>query len=91
LLQDDEDDDEDDGESTASGGSGLDFNYILSMALWCLTKEKKDELIKQRDAKVFLSQIYFWGLSTQSTSNFVNLLHTQRLHGFGVKMTRSLL
>lgn len=31
--------------------SGPDFNYILSMALWCLTKEKKDELLKQRDAK----------------------------------------
>ena len=28
-----------------------DFNYILGMALWCLTKEKKDELLKQRDNK----------------------------------------
>ena len=31
--------------------SGPDFNYILSMQLWCLTKEKKDELLKQRDGK----------------------------------------
>lgn len=30
---------------------GPDFNYILNMQLWCLTKERKDELLKQRDAK----------------------------------------
>jgi len=28
-----------------------DFNYLLGMAMWCLTKERKDELVKQRDAK----------------------------------------
>lgn len=32
-------------------GSGPDFNYLLSMPLWNLTKEKKDELLKQRDQK----------------------------------------
>lgn len=32
--------------------SGPDFNYILNMSLWSLTKEKVEELIKQRDAKV---------------------------------------
>uniref|UniRef100_A0A0B7A7H4 DNA topoisomerase 2 n=1 Tax=Arion vulgaris TaxID=1028688 RepID=A0A0B7A7H4_9EUPU len=31
--------------------SGPDFNYILGMPLWNLSKEKKDELCKQRDAK----------------------------------------
>ncbi|XP_071112129.1 DNA topoisomerase 2-alpha-like isoform X2 [Haliotis cracherodii] len=40
---------EDDEESDIS--TGPDFNYILSMPLWNLTKEKKDELCKQRDAK----------------------------------------
>ncbi|XP_078489042.1 transcription factor [Ciona intestinalis] len=30
---------------------GPDFNYILSMPLWSLSKERKDELLKQRDAK----------------------------------------
>lgn len=31
--------------------SGPDYNYILGMPLWNLTKEKKDELVKQRDLK----------------------------------------
>ena len=31
--------------------SGPDYNYLLNMMLWYLTKEKKDELLKQRDAK----------------------------------------
>ncbi|XP_031604241.1 DNA topoisomerase 2-beta isoform X2 [Oreochromis aureus] len=31
--------------------SGPNFNYILNMPLWCLTKEKVDELLKQRDQK----------------------------------------
>ncbi|GFO18402.1 DNA topoisomerase 2 [Plakobranchus ocellatus] len=31
--------------------SGPDFNYLLSMPLWNLTKEKKEELLKQRDQK----------------------------------------
>ncbi|KAJ0060186.1 hypothetical protein NL108_004054, partial [Boleophthalmus pectinirostris] len=31
--------------------TGPDYNYLLSMPMWYLTKEKKDELCKQRDAK----------------------------------------
>ncbi|XP_058475519.1 DNA topoisomerase 2-beta isoform X1 [Solea solea] len=31
--------------------SGPNFNYILNMPLWCLTKEKVDDLLKQRDHK----------------------------------------
>lgn len=31
--------------------SGPDFNYILSMPLWNLTNEKKEELLAKRDAK----------------------------------------
>lgn len=49
----DDSDGEGDDESTASGSSGgPDFNYILNNPLWCLTKEKKDALLKQRDEKV---------------------------------------
>lgn len=49
----DDNEEEDDDESTASGSSGgPDFNYILNNPLWCLTKEKKDALLKQRDEKV---------------------------------------
>ncbi|XP_072268495.1 DNA topoisomerase 2-beta isoform X1 [Pyxicephalus adspersus] len=41
-----------DSSSVDSGtASGPDFNYILNMSLWSLTKEKVDELIKQRDSK----------------------------------------
>ncbi|XP_041942216.1 DNA topoisomerase 2-alpha [Alosa sapidissima] len=32
--------------------SGPDYNYLLNMPMWYLTKEKKDELCKQRDAKL---------------------------------------
>ncbi|CAG5118292.1 unnamed protein product, partial [Candidula unifasciata] len=38
-------------EEEAEDTSGPDFNYILGMPLWNLTKEKKDELCKQRDLK----------------------------------------
>ncbi|CAH2302238.1 DNA topoisomerase 2-alpha [Pelobates cultripes] len=39
-------------ENTDEKSSGPDFNYLLNMPLWFLTKEKKDELCKQRDTKV---------------------------------------
>uniref|UniRef100_UPI0037E88711 DNA topoisomerase 2-alpha n=1 Tax=Semicossyphus pulcher TaxID=241346 RepID=UPI0037E88711 len=45
-------------EAAAEGGaeqedtSGPDYNYLLSMPMWFLTKEKKEELCKQRDAKM---------------------------------------
>ncbi|KAJ1135680.1 hypothetical protein NDU88_002118 [Pleurodeles waltl] len=42
---------EEEGESTAPT-SGPDFNYLLNMPMWYLTKEKKDELCKQRDTKM---------------------------------------
>ena len=29
-----------------------DYNYLLSMSLWSLTLEKKEELLKKRDEKV---------------------------------------
>ena len=32
--------------------SGPDYNYILSMPIYNLTKEKKEELCKKRDEKV---------------------------------------
>lgn len=44
-----EDDDE---EKEKEDTSGPDYNYLLSMPMWYLTKEKKDELCKQKDAKL---------------------------------------
>ncbi|XP_032378178.1 DNA topoisomerase 2-beta isoform X2 [Etheostoma spectabile] len=50
-----EDDDHDGNESDSSvdsgSSSGPNFNYILNMPLWCLSKEKVEELLKQRDHK----------------------------------------
>ncbi|XP_035490607.1 DNA topoisomerase 2-beta isoform X1 [Scophthalmus maximus] len=42
-----------DSDSSLDSGSssGPNFNYILNMQLWCLTKEKVEELLKQRDLK----------------------------------------
>ncbi|KAM3923871.1 DNA topoisomerase 2-alpha [Leptodactylus fuscus] len=39
-------------EETEATTSGPDFNYLLNMPMWYLTKEKKDELCKQRDTKI---------------------------------------
>ncbi|XP_020494298.2 DNA topoisomerase 2-beta [Labrus bergylta] len=45
--------DADDSDSSIDSGSssGPNFNYILNMPLWCLTKERVEELLKQRDIK----------------------------------------
>ena len=34
-----------------------DYNYLLSMQLWSLTREKKEELLKNRDKKVIISYL----------------------------------
>lgn len=46
------DNEEEDEEAEKEDTSGPDYNYLLSMPMWFLTKEKKEELCKQRDAKV---------------------------------------
>ncbi|KAM9831950.1 DNA topoisomerase 2-alpha [Neosynchiropus ocellatus] len=38
-------------EEEAEDNEGPDYNYLLSMPMWYLTKEKKEELCKQRDNK----------------------------------------
>ncbi|XP_003222506.3 DNA topoisomerase 2-alpha [Anolis carolinensis] len=38
-------------ENEPDASTGPDFGYLLNMPLWYLTKEKKDELCKQRDDK----------------------------------------
>lgn len=58
---------EDDGhmsDSSVDSGStsGPNFNYILNMPLWCLTKEKVDELLKQRDHKVCITFSPPWSM-----------------------------
>ncbi|XP_056596916.1 DNA topoisomerase 2-beta isoform X2 [Triplophysa dalaica] len=51
-LEDEEGDGNDSDSSVDSGSSsGPNFNYILNMPLWCLTKEKVEDLLKQRDMK----------------------------------------
>ena len=40
--------------TSSSSPSGPDYGYLLSMAILSLSKEKKDELLKQRDDKVNL-------------------------------------
>ncbi|XP_066443442.1 DNA topoisomerase 2-alpha [Eleutherodactylus coqui] len=39
-------------EDTETSTTGPDYNYLLGMPMWNLTKEKKDELCKQRDTKI---------------------------------------
>lgn len=50
-------DEHEEGEETeemAEGKGQPDYNYLLSMQLWSLTREKKEELLKNRDKKVSL-------------------------------------
>ncbi|XP_061700038.1 DNA topoisomerase 2-beta isoform X2 [Syngnathoides biaculeatus] len=49
--EDDHDGNESDSSLLSGTSSGPNFNYILNMSLWCLTKEKVEELLKQRDQK----------------------------------------
>ena len=53
----DEDEEEGEGEREGKEREGetdksVDYNYLLSMSLWSLTLEKKEELLKKRDEKV---------------------------------------
>ncbi|KAM9838362.1 DNA topoisomerase 2-beta isoform 2-T2 [Aulostomus maculatus] len=52
-AQEEEERDGHESDSSVDSGSlsGPNFNYILNMPLWCLTKEKVEELLKQRDQK----------------------------------------
>ncbi|XP_069041797.1 DNA topoisomerase 2-alpha [Lepisosteus oculatus] len=46
-----EEEDTEEEETSEEQLSGPDYNYLLSMPMWFLTKEKKEELCKQRDVK----------------------------------------
>ncbi|XP_067100496.1 DNA topoisomerase 2-alpha isoform X2 [Osmerus mordax] len=39
-------------EEEKEDNTGPDYNYLLNMPMWYLTKEKKEELCKQRDSKI---------------------------------------
>ncbi|XP_054285713.1 DNA topoisomerase 2-like [Macrosteles quadrilineatus] len=51
LLEEKEPADSQDEESEASDDKGPDYDYLLGMTMWSLTKEKKDELLRKRDEK----------------------------------------
>ena len=60
------DGDVDDASSVASSTSstgGPDFGYLLSMSMLSLSREKKEELLKERDNKV--SGSTFWGMGME--------------------------
>ena len=43
--------------SVSSGSGGPDFQYLLTMPIMAVSKEKKEELLKQRDEKVNILKI----------------------------------
>lgn len=45
-------DDDNESEKTRDPEEGPDYNYLVSMQLWSLTKEKIEELLQNRDKKV---------------------------------------
>uniref|UniRef100_T1IP94 DNA topoisomerase 2 n=1 Tax=Strigamia maritima TaxID=126957 RepID=T1IP94_STRMM len=52
LEKDEPPESDDDAASDASGRAGPNFTYLLNMSIMSLTKEKKDELLKERDDKL---------------------------------------
>ena len=55
LLKPEEENLEEEEEEEKEDNTGPDYNYLLNMPMWYLTKEKKEELCKQRDSKVWPS------------------------------------
>ena len=54
-VSDDRDEEGSGEEEEEGGGEGedqLDYNYLLSLSMWSLSLEKKEELLKKRDEKV---------------------------------------
>ena len=49
-----EDDSREGSSVVSSESAGPDFNYILNMNLWSLSREKKEALLAERDSKVSL-------------------------------------
>ena len=47
----DEVDAEDDSEDEDALDTGLDYDYLLGMPMWSLTKERKDDLIKKKEVR----------------------------------------
>ena len=43
---------DDSGEGSSSEFAVPDFNYILNMKLWSLSREKKEAFLAERDSKV---------------------------------------
>ena len=48
----DESEEEAEEEEQSQSKGQPDYNYLLSMQLWSLTREKKEEMLKNRDKKV---------------------------------------
>ncbi|XP_072178240.1 DNA topoisomerase 2-alpha-like [Diadema setosum] len=73
--------DEGDGATSESGPtSGPDYNYLLGMALWSLTKEKKEELLKNRDQKAQELEVL--------RGKTASMLWTEDLDGFSQELER---
>ena len=53
--------------STSTTAGGPDFQYLLSMAIMSSSKEKKEELLRQRDQKVLLILSFSFGLSRNAS------------------------
>ena len=56
AVSDDRDEEGSGEEEEEGGGEGedkLDYNYLLSLSMWSLSLEKKEELLKKRDEKVW--------------------------------------
>ena len=52
ISEREEEEEEGSDEETSSSNDQADYNYLLSVQLWSLTREKKDELLKNKDKKV---------------------------------------
>ena len=47
-----DEEDEESSQEESEKKDDVDYNYLLSMQLWSLTREKKEELLKNKEKKV---------------------------------------
>ena len=88
--------------STSTTSGGPDFQYLLTMAIMSLSKERKDELLRQRDQKVIflfdlrkscpcsnqVKQIRMYNARRWTTINQENVSKQKLTCWYGVQVVR---
>ncbi|CAM1294747.1 TOP2B (predicted), partial [Pycnogonum litorale] len=85
-------------ENENDSGSGPDFDYLLGMTMWSLTEERKNDLLKKRDAKIEelealkkLSPSDMWKADLNNFMEELDIVELKEREGVSVKPTKGLM